>query len=91
MTNRNTVLIDGKAIDISDTKTSLSFKSPSPKWASKIFNVWVLIATLTTLAMATFADEIPDGIEPLINKIIVFGTGAMRIITKAFGLELKED
>jgi len=40
--------------------------------------------------MATFADEIPDGIEPLINKIIVFGTGAMRIITKAFGLEVKE-
>jgi len=26
----------------------------------------------------------------LVNKIIVFGTGAMRILTKAFGLDVKE-
>lgn len=90
MPQETQVLINNEAIPVSDTKTVISFKSPSPKWASNIFNIWLVIATLATLAMATFADEIPDGIEPLVNKIIVFGTGAMRIITKAFGLEVAD-
>lgn len=87
---QKTVLIQNKVVPISETKTTISFKFPSPKWASDLFNVWLLLATLTTLFMATFADEVPDSIEPLVNKIIIFGTGAMRIITKAFGLEVKE-
>ncbi len=91
MTNRNTVLIDGKAIDISDTKTSLSFKSPSPKWASQVFNIWVTLSMIAALAIVTFSDEIPDDTEAIINKSLLFGTGVMRILTKAFGLEVKED
>lgn len=84
------VLINGKVVPLSETKTTLSFKYPSPKWASDVFNIWLILATLTTLFMATFADEVPDVSEALVNKIIVFGTGAMRILTKAFGLDVKE-
>jgi len=84
------VIIGNKAVDLKDTKVVLNFHAPSPKIASQIFNIWLALATILALALATFADEIPDGTEALVNKIIVFVTGAMRIITKAFGLEAKE-
>jgi len=82
------VLIDNKVIPVTETKTVLSFKYPSPKWASDIFNIWLVINAVAMLYMATFT--IPEDTEMLILKIMGFGTGAMRIITKAFGLEVKE-
>lgn len=90
MADRNTVLIDGNPVNLTDTKTTLSFKSPSPKWASQLFNIWVAVSMIAGLAIVTFADEIPDGTEAIINKSLLFGTGVMRILTKMFGLEVKD-
>lgn len=84
------VIIDNKVVAVDETKVVLNWSAPSPKIASQIFNIWLALATILALGLATFADEIPDGTEALVNKTIVFITGALRIITKAFGLEPKE-
>lgn len=84
------VIIDNQVVPVEDTKVVLNFSAPSPKIAAQIFNIWLVVATVLALALATFSADIPDGTEALVNKIIVFTTGALRIVTKAFGLEVKE-
>ena len=84
------VLINGKIVETKDTITKLSFKNPSPEWASKLFN-WVSALTgVMGLIVVTFADEIPDKVEILIGKCVLVGLPALRIFTKAFGIEVKE-
>jgi hypothetical protein len=85
------VIINDNPVKIENTKTVLSFKSPSPKWAGQMFTLWVMVSMIAGLAIVTFADEIPDNTEAIVNKCLIFGTGVMRIVTKAFGLEVKED
>jgi len=82
------VIIDNIPTPISETKTVLSFKSPSPKWASQVFNVWVGLISIAMLYMATF--DVSEEHQLLVGKIIGFGTGVMRIVTKMFGLEVKD-
>ena len=84
------VLINNEAVPVSETKTVLSFKLPTPKWASKIFNYYMVVTMIAALAVTTYANEIPDVTEALINKSLLFGLGVVRILTKAFGIDLKD-
>ncbi len=84
------VLINGKIVAEKDTVTKLSFKNPTPQWASMLFNIVSALTGIMGLIMVTFADEIPDKTEILIGKIIIVGLPALRIFTKSFGIEIKE-
>lgn len=83
-------LINGKVVSEKDTTTKLSFKNPTPEWASLLFNIISAITGIMGLIMVTFADEIPDKTEIFIGKIIIVGLPALRILTKSFGIEVKE-
>jgi hypothetical protein len=90
MENEKTVLINNEAVPESATKTVISFKLPTPKWASVVFNYFLILTMIAALAVSTFSNEIPDVTEALINKSLLFGIGVVRILTKAFGIELKD-
>jgi hypothetical protein len=84
------VLINGKIVAEKDTVTKLNFRSPTPQWATLIFNIVAAFSGIMGLIMVTFADEIPDKTEILIGKIIIVGLPALRILTKSLGVEVKE-
>ena len=72
-------------------RTKLSFRLPTPKWATNIFNTWIALSGVTALVLVTFHDYIPVITNDVISRVLILGTPALRIITKSFGVELKED
>jgi len=90
MQQEKQVLINNEPVPMSETKTVLSFKLPTPKWASNVFNYFMIFAMVAALGVSTFSNEIPDATEALINKSLLFGIGVVRILTKAFGIDIKD-
>ncbi len=88
--NTPKVLINNEVVPISETKTTFSFKAPTPKWATNIFNSWIAISGVTALILVTFPEYIPAAVDDIASRILIIGTPVLRIVTKAFGVEVKE-
>lgn len=85
------VLLDGKMVLSKDTKTvPMSFKSPSPAWATNLFNIVMGLSGIVSIVVITFGDYIPDKIEDIAMRSIAISLPILRLITKSFGVELKE-
>jgi len=84
------IVINDKVVPETELKTVVSFKLPTPKWAGLVFNIYLVLTMIAALAVSTFSNEIPDVTEALINKSLLFGIGVVRILTKAFGIDLKD-
>ena len=84
------IVLNDKVVPNEEMKTVVSFKLPTPKWAGLVFNIYLVLTMIAALAVSTFSNEIPDVTEALINKSLLFGIGVVRILTKAFGIDLKD-
>jgi hypothetical protein len=71
-------------------RTIFSFKQPSPQWARNLFNIWTAFAGVAALILVTFNEYIPSSSDDIVSRILIVGTPALRIITKAFGIEIKD-
>lgn len=85
------VIIDDQVVPLSETKTVISFSAPTPKWMSTLFNIVLVAATLVTTGVVSFfSNYMNTETQLLIVSICAYTTFAVRFITKAFGLEVKE-
>jgi len=83
-------LINEKIVSAKDTRTKFSFKSPTPQWASNLFNIVMTISAILTLIIVTYPEYINDKTEDLTLRTIAISLPVLRIVTKAFGIEVKE-